>query len=75
MVDMKSSILQDVMLCSIMRVKYSSACCLLNAGFLLGLFFEPKHEGDMFLHMLFELQWTTLYYIPDDSSLNVKECW
>jgi hypothetical protein len=30
-------------------VKQSSACYLLHAGFLLGLFFDPKDGGSMFL--------------------------
>jgi hypothetical protein len=30
-------------------VVYSSACHLLHAAFLLGLFFGPKNGGDMFL--------------------------
>jgi hypothetical protein len=29
--------------------KYYSACYLLHAGFLLGLFFGPENGGDMFL--------------------------
>jgi hypothetical protein len=29
--------------------KQSSACYLLQAGFLLGLFFDPEDGGDMFL--------------------------
>jgi hypothetical protein len=28
---------------------FSSACYLLLAGFLLGLFFSPEYEGDLFL--------------------------
>jgi hypothetical protein len=27
----------------------AAACCLLHAGFLLGLLFNPEDEGDMFL--------------------------
>jgi hypothetical protein len=30
-------------------LKVNSACHLLHAGFLLGLFFEPEDGGDMFL--------------------------
>jgi hypothetical protein len=31
-------------------MKQVAACYLLHVGFLLGLFFEPEDEGDMFLH-------------------------
>jgi hypothetical protein len=40
-------------------VKESSAWYLLHAGFLLGLFFNPKDAGDMFLQMSVDFQWTT----------------
>jgi hypothetical protein len=36
----------DVMVCSPLQ---SFACYLLHAGFLLGSFFNPEDEGNMFL--------------------------
>jgi hypothetical protein len=38
----KTSIIWDIM----HNVKH---CCLLHAGFLLGLFFDPEYGGDIFL--------------------------
>jgi hypothetical protein len=53
----------EITLCNLLKVNWyltgtyhlhfqhetSSACCLLHAGFLLGLFVDPEHGGNMFL--------------------------
>jgi hypothetical protein len=36
---------------------------------LLGLFFNPKDAGDMFLQMSVDFQWTTWRYTPKDRTL------
>jgi hypothetical protein len=40
-----------------------SACCLLHAGFLLGLFFDPEDGGNMFFQNVGRLSpdYTALY--------------
>jgi hypothetical protein len=48
----------------------SSACYLLPAGFLLGLFFDPEDGSDMFLKTQADFGQTTWYYIPEDRTLH-----
>jgi hypothetical protein len=43
----------------------SSACDLLHAGFLLGLFFDPEGGGDMFLRTSDDFQLSIRRYIPE----------
>jgi hypothetical protein len=52
---LKCSIFWDISLCSALRLQSSGSkkdnsmkICLLHAGFLLSLFFEPEEEGDTF---------------------------
>jgi hypothetical protein len=45
---------------------FSVACCLLHAGFLLGLFFSPEDGGNIFLGNLTDFHWTTQHYIPEE---------
>jgi hypothetical protein len=48
--------------------RFSQACCLLHAGFLLGLFFNPQDGGNMFLQIAVDFQWQ---YNPEHkTSLN-----
>jgi hypothetical protein len=47
----------------------SRAFCLLHADFLLGLFFYPEDEGDMFLRNVVDFQGITCRYIPKDRPL------
>jgi hypothetical protein len=42
--------------------KQSSACYLLHPGLLLGLFFDPEDEGDMFLRNVDWLSTDTVSY-------------
>jgi hypothetical protein len=64
----KSSIVWDITACSQLKVnrrfgRTCSACCLLHAGFFLGLFFEPEYGYDIFLRNvgLFSADCTALY--------------
>jgi hypothetical protein len=47
-----------------------SACHLLHAGFLLGLFFDPEDGGNMFLRHVVDFERTTWRYIPGDRTLH-----
>jgi hypothetical protein len=51
-----------------------SACCLFQAGFFLGLPFNPEDWGDMFLWNVSWLQWTTQCCIPEDGTLHNYHC-
>jgi hypothetical protein len=48
------------------------ACCLLHAGFLFALFFDPEDGGNMFLCNVGYFCWTTWHYIPEDRTLSVE---
>jgi hypothetical protein len=50
----------------------SRPCCLLRAGFLLGLFLDPEDEGDMFLRNVVYFQRTTWCYIPKKTILHFR---
>jgi hypothetical protein len=41
-----------------------------QSGFLLGLFFDPEDEGDMFLRNIGSLNRTSRRYIPGDTTLD-----
>jgi hypothetical protein len=47
---MKSIIFWDITPCSLLKVnrRFGGTCRCFQAGFLLGLFFDPEEEGDMF---------------------------
>jgi hypothetical protein len=64
-VDVKNVIFSDRTLYSSLEVKFAStACCLLHAGFLLDLLFNPKDGGDMFLrNVVISLSTATRRYI------------
>jgi hypothetical protein len=49
----------------------SSACCLLYAGFLLGLLLDPENGGDMFSKMLDEFHQIALRYYPEDGTVYI----
>jgi hypothetical protein len=46
---MKSTIFWDMTPCSLLNVDRAQIATCFHAGFLLGLFFDPEDEGDMFL--------------------------
>jgi hypothetical protein len=54
-VPMKNSAFWDITLCSLLKInrRYGGmchfGCCLLHAGFLVGLIFDPEDGGDIFL--------------------------
>jgi hypothetical protein len=55
---------------SITFVVQGCACCLLHAGFLLGIFCEHEDGGDMFLQKVNCSHQTTLCYSPEDATLH-----
>jgi hypothetical protein len=48
---------------------WGSACCLLHAGFLLGLFFNPEDRGNIFLQYVYWLSSDCTVFIPEDRTL------
>jgi hypothetical protein len=50
---------------SVSRSKQDSACCLLHAVFLLGLFFDFEDQVICSSKMSVDFRWTTQYYIPE----------
>jgi hypothetical protein len=45
-------------------------CCLLRAGFLLNLYFNPEDGGNISTKTLVDFQWTTHRYTEDGSPHN-----
>jgi hypothetical protein len=54
------------------RSKPSIAYCLIHAGFLLRLLFNPEDGGDMFLPKGSCFEWIALLYISEDRILLLK---
>jgi hypothetical protein len=69
---MKSAIFWGIMPCSPFEAEPLATC--FNAGFLLGIFFDPEDGGDIFLRNIGWLSMATLRYIPEDSILHNHCC-
>jgi hypothetical protein len=56
-----------------LRLQQISACCLLNAGFILGLVLNPEDGCNVFAEKLVDFQRTTRHYVPEDITLQFNK--
>jgi hypothetical protein len=74
---MKRSILWDTTPCSPLKInrRFGGTCRLFHAGFLLGLFFDPEDEGDVFLRNVGRLSTDYRTYNPALELFNIPGVW